>query len=990
MSESTPKRRFIATPDGAHHSLPEKGSITLGSAPAADGVIHLDAPGIEARHCIIGRTKNGGYALKDLGSHAGCLVNGERVQSARLKTGDRLELAGLVLVFNADGASAPKPAQPKSLGRLGGFRIEAKLGHGGMGEVLLAVQESLDRRVALKLLKKRLADDADFVQRFQTEAKSAAALNHPHVVHVYDVGIVDGRHYLAMEYMDGGTLEERVTKEGPLDATEVHRILSETAAGLAFAESRGIVHRDIKPENLMLDNTGRVKIADLGLATSIEAEGDGKQPILGTPHFMAPEQARGGKVDGRADLYALGATAYRLLTGKTPFQGATTRDILRAHFTEDPPSPSAEVAGVPAELDAVIVKLLAKEPQDRFASANDLIAALAAIAPGSATAKSGSKLPLILVGLAALAAAGFFLFGDGPDKPKPVGPGPGEPGPAVTEDPPKVEVQPTGLPAIPEVEVAQPEDNEQLLENLEKLARSAYAGLSPITDPAARKAALDELSLAFPGTTTASEAALESAALEGVLAANAAAASAIAGEESRLQAIVTGVRSKATNLPDGAPQNPAALLAALVELPPPGDAALAAKFEQLRRDALQEALKESMGHALIEVSLADELAEKGDFDAYQARLEALVGYFDLTAFTQAEALDPATPEGEPSKDPAPPSELRRVSPQDPPPDVPPGPVPEDETAAPSTEPAAPVKMNLEDLGPLGLDEFLALRDQVLLKIAQRPQRETVYRTELRRGDRERLSAALFAGSNGTGGLASELASFAFDAASLRFNALVPTLATPEVREEIHALATEVASGQVALDALISNFPNGQWRRDSLPLPRSGYAKATAIDGAGLTVAADQGSRTYTWSDYQGEPELIDGLFKNRLRRDYTSEEYAGIACIARFAAVQSAIARADRVLIKSDKERFDAKDAQSMHDAFEVASEWDAASSLPAATTATARELAAVDLLASALLARVEGRNTLSAARFDKLLRFHAGSLTVLLLSDGRGATPHQ
>ena len=360
-----PRRFLVWTESGAPRELamPDRGSLTIGSSPGDGQVLRLDAPGIDDAHCVLGRTKTGGWAIKDLGSLTGTRVNDEPTSGSRLRRGDRILLGDLELAFVGAGpdgrperpVAPPEPA--KSIRRLGGFRIEERLGRGGMGEVLAAVQESLDRKVALKLLSKKLSADEDFVRRFQAEARAAAALNHPNVVHVYDVGVVEGQHYLAMEFMAGGTLEGRLGERGPIPATEVVAILSQMAQALIYAEERGIVHRDIKPENLMLDGTGTVKLADLGLATTIEAE-HREDRILGTPHFMAPEQARGGVVDHRSDLYALGATAFRLLTGQTVFSGETTRDILRAHFTEAPRSPASLRPDVPPALDALVLRLL--------------------------------------------------------------------------------------------------------------------------------------------------------------------------------------------------------------------------------------------------------------------------------------------------------------------------------------------------------------------------------------------------------------------------------------------------------------------------------------------------------------------------------------------------------------------------------------------------------------------------------------------------------
>jgi serine/threonine protein kinase len=353
--------------------LPRQGVMTIGSSrDKAD--YFVEGQGVADVHCAIGRIKGGGWALKDLGSAYGTMVNGERIQSRRLEAGDfvlvgsrRLRVVDAVSVprtetaARAESPPAPQPAAkpepalaPPKLGETGvnarvpqvkGYRVERLLGRGGMGEVYLAVQESLGRPVALKVLASKLAADADFVKRFQAEARAAAALNHPNVVTVHDVWEENGRHFLAMEYMDRGNLEQRVAREGKLPAKEALEVLHDAAKALVYAELRGIVHRDIKPANLMQNQVGTTKLADLGLAMHLEAEAtesDNKK-IFGTPHFISPEQARGEKVDVRSDMYSLGATMYRLLSGRTPFEGATTRDILRGHFLEEP-KPLVEVA----------------------------------------------------------------------------------------------------------------------------------------------------------------------------------------------------------------------------------------------------------------------------------------------------------------------------------------------------------------------------------------------------------------------------------------------------------------------------------------------------------------------------------------------------------------------------------------------------------------------------------------------------------------------
>ena len=297
--------------------LPASGMLVIGASTERAGYV-LSGQGVDDAHCAIGAVKGGGYAVKDLGSRQGTIVNGKKVASARLAAGDTLLLGSRELRVVDPSEPTPKPAPPPAAPaaapeapapahklppglpkKVGGYRVERVLGRGGMGTVLLAVQESLHRPVALKLLPTSLAADREFVARFQKEARAAAALNHPNVVVVHDVGEADGFHFLSMEYMEKGSLEERLTKTGKLPWREVLGILQDAARGLRFAEEKGIVHRDIKPANLMQNAAGTIKIADLGLATSVEAEAsesDGRK-IFGTPHFISPEQARGETVD---------------------------------------------------------------------------------------------------------------------------------------------------------------------------------------------------------------------------------------------------------------------------------------------------------------------------------------------------------------------------------------------------------------------------------------------------------------------------------------------------------------------------------------------------------------------------------------------------------------------------------------------------------------------------------------------------------------------
>jgi serine/threonine protein kinase len=260
--------------------------------------------------------------------------------------------------------------------RLGQYHIIEEIGRGGMAEVLKAWQPSLERYVALKVLPEYFVHDGQFLARFEREAKAAAKLSHPNIVHIYDTGEADGRHYIAMEYLEAGSLQERLAT-GALSIEEAHEILAQVAAALDYAHGQGLIHRDIKPSNILFSGDGRPKVADFGIARA----GDGTQltrtgVIMGTPEYMAPEQAEGRPVDHRADLYALGVVLYQMLTGRAPFRGTTPHATLHAVIYEPPPPPRQINPDLPPAVEAVILKALAKRPEDRFQRGAEMVAAL--------------------------------------------------------------------------------------------------------------------------------------------------------------------------------------------------------------------------------------------------------------------------------------------------------------------------------------------------------------------------------------------------------------------------------------------------------------------------------------------------------------------------------------------------------------------------------------------------------------------------------------
>jgi eukaryotic-like serine/threonine-protein kinase len=254
------------------------------------------------------------------------------------------------------------------------YTLVEPLGDGGMAEVYLARDNFLGRKVALKVLRERYADDEEFVERFRREAISAAALNHPNVVQVYDRGRTeDGAFYMAMEYVPGGTLKERMKTEGGLTPREAAEIASQVADALAVAHDRGIVHRDVKPQNVLLAASGEAKVSDFGIARAASTDTlTQTDAVLGTLAYMSPEQVRGERVGPASDLYSLGVVLYEMLTGDLPYRGDDPIATAMKHLDEEPPHPRETNPAVPEELDALVVRLLAKAPGDRYASAASL------------------------------------------------------------------------------------------------------------------------------------------------------------------------------------------------------------------------------------------------------------------------------------------------------------------------------------------------------------------------------------------------------------------------------------------------------------------------------------------------------------------------------------------------------------------------------------------------------------------------------------------
>ena len=293
------------------------------------------------------------------------------------------------LAWTSDSTESPVKDLTGTM--LGDFEVKRLLGRGGMGQVYLARQISLDRPVAIKVLHPRFLSKPAYLSRFEAEATAVAKLNHPNIVHVYTLGCVDQVRFIAMEYVEGTNLRDYIEKKGALDLPLALSIMRQSGQAIGVAGEVGLIHRDIKPDNLLLTRRGRVKVADFGLCRDLGAERMNiTQPgiTVGTPLYMSPEQAQGRVLDHRSDLYSLGVTFYHMLTGVPPFRADSAVALALKHVNEIPVSLRVHRMEVPPELDRLVLKLMAKNPADRYQSAAEMLADLARVR-GSLQAAGG-------------------------------------------------------------------------------------------------------------------------------------------------------------------------------------------------------------------------------------------------------------------------------------------------------------------------------------------------------------------------------------------------------------------------------------------------------------------------------------------------------------------------------------------------------------------------------------------------------------------------
>src|SRR4051812_4331359 len=276
------------------------------------------------------------------------------------------------------GAGPVLPGADLTGRTLGDFHVLRRLGQGGMGQVYLAEQVSLKRKVALKILRPDLPSSPTALQRFRREAEAVAQATHANIVQVYAIGDQDGIAYMAMEYVEGRNLREYLARKGPPDVPLALGIMRQVAAALQRAGELGIIHRDIKPENILLTRKGEVKVADFGLSRCLAGD---RQALsltqsgmtMGTPLYMSPEQVEGKPLDPRTDIYSFGVTCYHMLAGHPPFQGQSPFEVALQHVRSDPAPLSGIRPDLPAGLCAVVHKMLAKDPAQRYQTGRELL-----------------------------------------------------------------------------------------------------------------------------------------------------------------------------------------------------------------------------------------------------------------------------------------------------------------------------------------------------------------------------------------------------------------------------------------------------------------------------------------------------------------------------------------------------------------------------------------------------------------------------------------
>ncbi|HLF92897.1 MAG TPA: FHA domain-containing serine/threonine-protein kinase, partial [Planctomycetota bacterium] len=364
----------------------EKGQDKGKAIPIADGKTVLigrdSSTSLPLRDTMTSRmhfkveSRDDGFWLHDLESMNGTYLNGARVKGEPVKLGfgDLIKAGETFFTFQSDETNATTLSGE----RMGGYRIIERLGRGGMGTVYKAEQIDLQRLVALKVISEEHTKDKDFIDLFVHEARAAAKLNHPNIVQVYDVKRHGELYYFSMEYVSGGSVQDILNKQRKTPVEQTVQMVLDAARGLDYAHKKGIIHRDVKPDNLMISETGSIKIGDMGLARGLNEKvgPEEETSVIGTPHYIAPEQVLGRPADFRCDIYSLGATMYRMLAGVTPFNAPSVRDLVNKKVREDAALVTEHTPEVPKALAEILARMMAREPERRYQTMGDVVVGL--------------------------------------------------------------------------------------------------------------------------------------------------------------------------------------------------------------------------------------------------------------------------------------------------------------------------------------------------------------------------------------------------------------------------------------------------------------------------------------------------------------------------------------------------------------------------------------------------------------------------------------
>ncbi|MEZ6004374.1 MAG: FHA domain-containing serine/threonine-protein kinase [Planctomycetota bacterium] len=918
-----PRQLALDAPSLGDHplSLPMQGNWVIGSDPKrADLVIpDLEVDGV---HCVLRIHKDGTVQVADMGSKAGIRIDGHGVSQAELRVGQRLDVASVSL-WLIDELEAPARG---GLPTVPGYELERELGRGEFGTVYLAVQQSLQRKVALKVLSRSQAAREDAARQFLHEARTAASLAHAHVVTVFDVGQAGDLYYLSMEYMAGGSWADRVHARGPIPWGQVLRILSDTASALEYAETRHLVHRDIKPANLMVTETGATKLADLGLVLSVApGSSDDHGPLVGTPHFLAPELVRGGAPNAQSDLYALGASAYQLLTGETPFQGKDSKEILRAALRQDPTPLIEKVPDVPPALADLVHGLLAKDPSARPPGAKALHDQVALLQrelghshwPVEHHAPYGKGAPVWAWGLAIAlfgGIGGYAWWSRRSHEPKPAPPqhttvvatqdeGPKTISSAVLDFESTPETEPGTGPAIDLDQGAQ----------FEQDARDALARLSEQDlQGSERVQALRSLAGQFQGSSVADEALAQATAIEeaarALREAQNAQSAAVAVESERLA-------QESAFSPDTG--NPLTALEAVQAFAPllPGEQL--GDFVAVRRNRQVAILRagERWLRDKIEGSKAQRSA--GQFDAVAADLEeAIARYSPLRTWNVEGSLEPDSP--------------------------------------------AQVRMELL--------AHLTEMDGILAGLTTE---RHDWNRKLEREDRQTFQRLLGAGS----GLRAELQNLDLERARVRLQQAQDSMGTAKGRDWVRLLQEDIAAVFRVRDALIAGWP-GEWKRQNTLDPRESRPIQATVTGLSADWVSLGGERV-PWSAFVAEPERLLYLFDDRLNRPWNAEETRGRVALEHLAAALRFLSETDEMFDSAGGARFTEGEQNAALAIWTQASPAALASPRWQAETRTAQ-------------AMLQGLDALSADRYgaaagflDRARKEGSGTWIITLLTDG-------